>query len=162
MGFQLLEKRMLYRPLVIFVIVFNQFDIRAFRYNALDYLVKPVLATDLMEAVAKVATNNQPSDFPLGLANRLVLGEPITKITVSTQSGIRFIDLKEIVDADAICSYTVFILDDGSRYVITKTWKEVQELLEEGPFPRVHHQYIVHLNGVKHFDRVDFILTFGN
>lgn len=54
-GFQLLEKLLPFKPAVIFITAYNQYAIKAFKYNALDYLVKPVLATDLMEAVAKAS-----------------------------------------------------------------------------------------------------------
>lgn len=161
-GFQLLEKLLPYRPAVIFVTAYNQYAIRAFRYNALDYLVKPVLATDLVEAVDKAAKSNNPSDAQLHLAQRQVLGEPITKIAVSTQSGISFISLKDIVYAEASSNYSVFVLEDGSRFVASKTLKDVQDLLEEGHFFRIHRQYIINLNKVKHFDRVDFIITLDN
>lgn len=53
-------------------------------------------------------------------------------------------------------------MEDGSRNIITKTLKEVQELLEESHFFRVHRQYIVNLNRVKHFDRFEFTLTLDN
>ncbi|WP_300597006.1 LytTR family DNA-binding domain-containing protein [Niabella sp.] len=160
-GFQLLE-RLPYKPAVIFVTAYNQYAIRAFRYNALDYLVKPVLATDLVEAVDKAARHQSPSTTQLSQVQRQLLGEPVTKMAVSTQSGVIFINLKEIVCAEASGNYSVFILEDGSRFVVSKTLKEVQDLLEDGHFFRIHRQYIVNLNKVNHFDRIDFILTLDN
>ncbi|MGJ7031014.1 LytR/AlgR family response regulator transcription factor [Niabella hirudinis] len=161
-GFQLLEKLAPFRPAVIFVTAYNQYAIRAFRYNALDYLVKPVLATDLMAAVDKAVAAGAPSDAQLGLVQRQVLGDAITKIAVSTQTGISFISLSEIVYAEASSNYSVFLLENGSRFIVSKTLKEVQDLLEEAHFFRIHRQYIINLNKIKHFDRVDFIITLDN
>jgi len=159
-GFQLLEKLLPFKPAVIFITAYNQYAIKAFKYNALDYLVKPVLATDLMEAVAKASNPaNHPSDMQLKQAQQQMVGEPITKIAVSTQSGVSFITLSQIMYVEASSNYSLFIMDDCTKFTVSKTLKEVQELLEEGNFFRIHRQFIINLNKVKHFDRFEFTLT---
>jgi two-component system LytT family response regulator len=161
-GFQLLEKLMPLHFNIVFITAYNEFAIRAFRYNALDYLVKPVQTTDLVEAMEKASKDMKPNDMQISLFQRQMNGEAISKIAVSTQSGISFINLTDIVYAEARGNYSVFILNDGSQFTITKTLKDVQDLLEERHFLRIHRQYIINLNKVKHFDRVDFILTMDN
>lgn len=161
-GFQLLERLMPLRFNIIFVTAYNEYAIKAFRYNALDYLVKPVLALDLIEAVEKAAKNLHPTDTQLDSFQKQLNGEPIKKIAVSTQAGISFITLAEIVYAEASGNYSVFIMDDGSQFVVTRTLKDVQDLFEERHFFRIHRQYIINLNKVKHFNRIDSILTMEN
>lgn len=161
-GFQLLEKLVPLRFNIIFVTAYNEYAIKAFRYNALDYLVKPVLATNLIDAVEKAVQHVKPSDMQINLLQRQMNGEAINKIAVSTQSGISFISLANIVYAEASGNYSVLIMDDGSQFVITKTLKDVQDLLEERHFFRIHRQFIINLNKVKHFDRIDFVLTMDN
>lgn len=161
-GFQLLEKLMPLRFNIIFVTAYNEYAIKAFRYNALDYLVKPVLAIDLIEAVEKAAKHIRPTEMQIGLFQKHMNGEPVNKIAVSTQSGVSFITLTDIIYAEASGNYSVFFLTDGTQFVITKTLKDIQDLLEERNFFRIHQQYIINLNKVKHFDRVNFVLTMDN
>lgn len=60
---------------------------------------------------------------------------------------------------EASSNYSLFIMDDCTKFTVSKTLKEVQELLEEGNFFRIHRQFIINLNKVKHFDRFEFTLT---
>ncbi|MDN3657836.1 LytTR family DNA-binding domain-containing protein [Ferruginibacter paludis] len=161
-GFQLLERLMPLQFNIVFVTAYNEYAIKAFRYNALDYLVKPILAIDLIDAVEKAAKNNHPTETQIGLLQKQINGEPIKKIAVSTQAGVSFISLAEIVYAEASGNYSVLIMDDGSKFIITKTLKDVQDLLEERHFFRIHRQFIINLNKVKHFNRLDYIITMDN
>ena len=90
-------------------------------------------------------------------------GEAATKIAIpGQQGGVSFIDLNEIVYSEASNNYSKLILTDGKQFLISKTLKDVQEVLEEEHFLRVHRQYIINLNHVKHFNRNEGILTMDN
>ncbi|HEX4849281.1 MAG TPA: LytTR family DNA-binding domain-containing protein [Puia sp.] len=162
-GFELLEK-ILHIPFrVIFITAYNQYALKAFRFNAVDYLVKPVDGADLMEAVAKAIKRVRPNATQLSQMQKQLRGEPATRIAIpAQQGGISFIDLNNIVYSEASNNYTRIILADGNRFLISKTLKDVQEVLEEEQFLRVHRQYIVNLNHVKHFNRNEGILTMDN
>lgn len=162
-GFELLEK-ILHLPFsVIFITAYNQYALKAFRFNAIDYLVKPIDANDLIEAVAKAAQRLKPTATQLSLIQKQLRGEPATKIAIpGQQGGISFIDLNEIVYSEASNNYSKLILKDGKQFLISKTLKDVQEVLEEEHFLRVHRQYIINLNHVKHFNRNEGILTMDN
>lgn len=162
-GFELLEK-ILHLPFsVIFITAFNQYALKAFRFNAVDYLVKPVDANDLVEAVAKAAKRVKPTATQLSLLQKQLRGEPATRIAIpGQQGGISFIDLNDIIYSEASNNYSKIILTDGNRFLISKTLKDVQEVLEEEHFLRVHRQYIINLNHVKQFNRNEGVLTMDN
>jgi len=162
-GFELLEK-ILYLPFsVIFITAYNQYALKAFRFNAVDYLVKPIDVNELIEAVAKAAQHVKPTAAQLSLIQKQLRGEPATKIAIpGQQGGISFIDLNEIVYSEASNNYSKLILTDGKQFLISKTLKDVQEVLEEEHFLRVHRQYIINLNHVKHFNRNEGVLTMDN
>ena len=77
-------------------------------------------------------------------------------------SKVSFIDLNEIIYAEADSNYCTLVLINGRRFVISKTLKDLQELLEESHFLRIHRQYIINLNHVQHLDRTKSILTMIN
>ncbi len=90
-------------------------------------------------------------------------GEPATRIAVpGQQGGITFIGLNDIIYSEASNNCSKLILKDGNCFLISKILKDVQEVLEEEHFLRVHRQYIVNLNHVKQFNRNDGILTMDN
>lgn len=162
-GFELLEK-ILHLPFsVIFITAYNQYALKAFRFNAVDYLVKPVDVNDLTEAVAKATKRVKPTATQLSLLQKQLRGEPATRIAIpGQQGGINFIDLNDIIYSEASNNYSKLILADGNRFLISKTLKDVQEVLEEEQFLRVHRQYIINLNHVKQFNRNEGVLTMDN
>ena len=162
-GFELLEK-ILHLPFsVIFITAYNQYALKAFRFNAVDYLVKPVDVNDLTEAVAKATKRVKPTATQLSLLQKQLRGEPATRIAIpGQQGGISFIDLDDIIYSEASNNYSKLILIDGNRFLISKTLKDVQEVLEEEHFLRVHRQYIINLNHVKQFNRNEGVLTMDN
>jgi two-component system LytT family response regulator len=161
-GFEFLEKLMPVNFSVVFITAYNQYALKAFRFNALDYLVKPVDKEELIEAVTKAEHNIQPSATQLSQLQKQLRGEPVSKIAVPSQTGISFISLNDIVYCEASNNYSKLILADGSQFTISKTLKDVQDVLEESHFLRVHRQYIINLNHVKHFNRNDGVLTMVN
>lgn len=162
-GFELLEK-ILHLPFsVIFITAYNEYALKAFRFNAVDYLLKPVEAADLIQAVAKAAQRIKPTNTQLSLMQKQMRGEPATRIAIpGQQGGVSFIDLNDIIYSEASNNYSKLILADGKQFLISKTLKDVQEVLEEEHFLRVHRQYIINLNHVKQFNRNEGILTMVN
>jgi two-component system LytT family response regulator len=162
-GFELLEK-ILHLPFsVIFITAYNQYALKAFRFNAVDYLVKPIDANDLIEAVTKAVKRIKPTATQLSQMQRQLRGEPATRIAIpGQQGGISFIDLNDIIYSEASNNYSKLILTGGKQFLISKTLKDVQEVLEEEHFLRVHRQYVINLNHVKHFNRNEGVLTMDN
>lgn len=161
-GFELLNKISHLSFSVIFITAYNQYALRAFRFNALDYLVKPIDTNDLIEAVAKAEKKIKPTSTQLSLLQRQMRGEIAMKIAIAGQNGVSFIELNEIVFAEASNNYSKLILTDKRIFILSKTLKDVQEVLEESHFLRVHRQYIINLNHVKQFNRNESILIMDN
>ena|ERR1700744_4292263 len=161
-GFEVLQKLIPFSFAVIFVTAYNHYAIKAFKFNALDYLVKPVDTNDLVDAVARVENKNALTYTQLNAVQRQMQGEPIRKIAISSHQGVSFIDLDEIIYAEADSNYSTLILTNDRRFVISKTLKDLQELLEESHFLRIHRQYIINLNHVQHLDRTRSTLTMLN
>ncbi len=161
-GFELLNKILHLNFSVVFITAYNQFALKAFRFNALDYLVKPIDTIDLMEAVAKAEKKIKPTSTQLSLLQRQMRGEIATKIAIPGQNGISFIELNEIVFVEASNNYSKLILADKRIFTVSKTLKDVQVVLEESHFLRVHRQYIINLNHVKQFNRNESILIMDN
>ena len=158
-GFELLEKLSPLRFSVVFVTAFNQYAIRAFRFNALDYLLKPVEIDELKAAVNKAEKQLFPTKAQLTQADLQLKGTAVTRIALSSSNGITFINLNEILYVEASNNYSRVFLIDGSSHLLSKTLKDTQEILEESFFLRIHRQYIVNLNCVKHFNRNDGLIT---
>jgi two-component system LytT family response regulator len=154
-GFELLEKLMPINFNIIFVTAYNQFAIKAFRFSALDYLVKPFDINDLVEAVEKAEKQQQPSTVQLETLQREIKGAAISKIAIPGQNGVTFIEINDIVFAEASNNYTKLVLLNKQQHIISKTLKDVQDVLEQQHFLRVHRQYIINLNHVKQFFRGD-------
>jgi two-component system LytT family response regulator len=161
-GFELLNKILHLNFSVVFITAYNQYALKAFRFNALDYLVKPVDTSDLIEAVAKAEKKVKPTATQLSLLQRQMRGEIATKIAIPGQNGVSFIELNEIVFVEASNNYSKIILTDKRIFTISKTLRDVQDVLEESHFLRVHRQYIINLNHVKQFNRNESILTMDN
>ena len=161
-GFELLENLQPLQFSIVFVTAYNQFALRAFKFNALDFLVKPVDTQELVQAVARAAKQIKPTTTQLSHLQKQLRGEAVTKIAIPGHNGISFIELNEIVYAEASNNYSKIILTDGRQFIVSKTLKDVQEVLEEDHFLRVHRQYIINLNHVQQFNRNEGILTMTN
>jgi two-component system, LytTR family, response regulator len=154
-GFELLEKLMPISFNIIFVTAYNQFALRAFKFNALDYLVKPFDVTELVAAVEKVEKHSKPSQVQLESLQRELKGAAISKIALPGINGVSFIELNEIEYAESSSNYTKLFLIDKHSHILSKTLKDVQDVLEDLHFLRVHRQFIINLNHVKEFHRGD-------
>lgn len=161
-GFELIEKIKHLNINIVFVTAYNQFAIKAFRFNALDYLLKPVELEDLKLAIAKAEERIKPTTAQLSMLQRQLRGEPVDKIAIPSQQGITFIYLNDILYAESSSNYTNLIMVDKRKLLISKTLKEVQDVLEESHFLRIHRQYIINLNHVKQLNRNDSIITMLN
>lgn len=154
-GFELLEKLMPVNFNIIFVTAYNQFAIKAFRFSALDYLVKPFDLTELIESVNKATSNAKVSDHQLEILQKEIKVAHISKIAIPGNNGVNFIEINDILFAEASNNYTKLILLDKQQHIISKTLKDVQDVLEQQHFLRVHRQFIINLNHVKQFFRGD-------
>lgn len=155
-GFQLLESLSDINFNIIFVTAYDRFAIKAFRFSALDYLLKPVDTKELQKAVHKAERFSRTDKGQLEiLKQQLQLADNISnkKIALPFQNGVTFVDIDTILYCEADNNYTRFILSKGEEHIVSKTLREVQEVLEDRNFLRVHRQYLVNLDHIKKFVR---------
>ena len=156
-GFEMLERL----PAIDFAIVFttshDQYAVKAFRFFALDYLLKPVDPKELISAVHKVKTKKElPSQEQYQmLLNKVGNREGVLpKIPVPTSDGFELIPVDEVLFCEAHDNYTYFSLRNKKKIVACRMLKEVEEQLNDFPFfVRVHNSYIVNLKEVKKYVR---------
>jgi two-component system, LytTR family, response regulator len=157
-GFQLLEAVADLSFSLIFVTAYDRFALKAFRYSAVDYLLKPIDTGELVQAMNKVE-KQRPTTVEQVDYLRQQFSTPgrslPDNIALPYQNGVAFVALKDVLYCESDDSYTKFYVADGQHYLVTKTLKEIQELLEERNFLRVHRQFMVNLGQIRKFVRSD-------
>lgn len=166
-GFSLLRKFSKIDFEVVFVTSFDQFAIEAIKFNALDYLLKPVEVVDLMAAVRKTIKRIDEKQFSSPLVVNLLanLGqEPEEKkIPLHTANNVRFVSIGDIVFFEANGNYTAIETHEGEKFISSKNLKEFEEMLEgEAQFIRVNKSVIVNIKRIASYSKTEpYILTLG-
>jgi two-component system LytT family response regulator len=155
-GFEILDRVQSTSPQVIFVTAFDDHALRAFRYSAVDYLLKPVAESDLLQAVDKVAQRRQENTLPeleVLLHNLRALQASGQKMAIPTVNGLDFLFLKDIVRLEASGAYTEIHRSEGRPMLSTRSLQEYEDLLPRGLFIRVHTSHIINLNKVVKYEK---------
>lgn len=158
-GFDLLEKVQGHKFELIFATASDQHAIRAIKYSACDYLLKPIDIEGLKTAVEKVAQKKNASPNMENL-NFLIQqlkksDDSFQKITLPTGNAYEIVNIKDIIRCEADGSYTTFYLTDKRKLMISAGLKHYEELLPESEFIRVHHHHLINMNHVVRFLKED-------
>ncbi len=144
---------------IIFVTAHQEFAIEAFKYSALDYLLKPLSPDNLIAAVKKVEDTINSDELNVKLKTLLGnISEPIKnkkKIVLKTQERIYSVDVHDIVRFESDGGYTKVYLVDGKRIMVSKTLKEFDDLLLEVGFLRVHHSHLINMDHLFCFEKAE-------
>ena len=142
---------------VIFITAYNEYAVKAFRLNAIDFLLKPVDPDELEQAIKKVKANKQPllSEQLTGIKANLQTNKNIERLALPTAEGIHFIPLTDIIWLESMGAYTKFHVENQKPIVVSKVLKEYEELLQGYPFLRVHQSSLINLNHIKKYVRGD-------
>lgn len=157
-GFEMLEQLGQIHFEVIFTTAYDKFAVRAFRYSALDYLLKPVDPEDLAATVARLKKKNSaPSREQMELLFQSLTTpkNQTERIALSTGDGLVFVQTKDIAYCQAESNYTHVVLADNRKILVAKTLKEIDETLSGKDFFRVHNSYLVNINHISKFVRGD-------
>lgn len=156
-GFDLISKIGTVDFEIVFTTAYNEFAIQAFKVNAVDYLLKPISKTELVEATKKVKQrlSNQPDSLNLhALINGLGIQKPLSgKIALSSMEGLDFVEIDHIIRCEADSNYTDVIIENRKTITVSKTLKELEEQLSSQPFMRVHNSHLVNLNKIAKYQR---------
>lgn len=153
-GFELLEKVQCINFGIIFTTSYDQYAIKAIRFSALDYLLKPIDREELIQAVAKISRNlNGPNESQLEMLMERISGpkNPMKKIALPTKEGLQMVEMDTIISCSSDSNYTNFFLKNNKKLTVSRTIKDVEELLADYSFVRVHNSFLVNLNEINKY-----------
>lgn len=157
-GFQFIQNLKNKNFPVVITTAYNQYAIKALKNEAIDYLLKPIDTDDLKDTIIKIKKYNSRS-FSADKLEKILLNFNSNsihkKITINTDGKLVFLESDEILYAESDGNYSTIFLTDGQKIVLTKKLKEVNELLPENSFFRIHNSYIINLNKIKEFLKTD-------
>ncbi len=150
-GFDLLEKIPERDFQVVFVTSFDHYAVQAFRFSAVDYLLKPVDPDLLSDAIEKARIAQNRSDISSKLDVLVSNIGKLEKLAIPSVEGIRFVRIDEIVRCESDDNYTTVFMRNGEKIVVSKTLKDYERLLGDMHFCRVHKQHLVNLKYVEKY-----------
>jgi two-component system LytT family response regulator len=159
-GFDLLEKVGNQKFELIFATASDAHAIRAIKYSACDYLLKPIDIDELKTAVEKAVSKRKAAPPTMENLQFLIqqlkrADDNFQKITLPTGNAFEIVNLKDIIRCEADTSYTIFYLADKRKLMVSAGLKHYEELLPEQDFIRVHHHHLINMNHVLRFLKVD-------
>lgn len=151
-GFTLLEQLEEVSFHLVFTTAYDRYAVKAFRFNALDYLLKPIDEKELMVAVAKAMQGRLTKREQFAEAKKwLNKQHKPDKIAVYARDHFLLVPICDIVFCESDKSYTTLVMKNGERHLLSKPLGEVEELLCELSFFRIHKQYIVNIAEIAHY-----------
>jgi two-component system LytT family response regulator len=141
---------------VIFITAFNHYAIKAIKFSAVDYILKPININEFIQAVDKVIEKRKSRTFDnenyTALMENLRSTTP-SKLAIPTSDGMEYLNTKDIIRIEAERSYCWFFLIDRRKILVSRNLKEYQELLNDQNFFRPHNSHLINLNHVKKYIR---------
>lgn len=154
-GFDLLELIGTISFKVIFTTASDEYAVKAFKYSAVDYLLKPIDPDELVSAVKKAERGNQKENLSLLMENAKQANKPVRKLALNTLDKLHIVNISDIVRCESDVNYTQFFFSNGNKLLVTKTLKDFEDLLSEHQFIRVHQSHLVNVNFIKEFVKGD-------
>jgi two-component system LytT family response regulator len=155
-GFEILEKLGKMDFEIIFTTAYSEFAIKAFKFSAIDYLLKPIDINDLRAAIEKTRKRivGSISERMAQLTQNLK-GNSFrhSRLAIPATDGLVFINVGEILYCEASGNYTNIYMNDGRKFIVSRTLKEYEDLLEEQDFFRIHNSFLINLSSIKKYIR---------
>jgi len=155
-AFDLLERVKHISFKVIFATAYEEYALKAIKFSALDYLLKPVSVEDLRIAIEK-AENQIMTDLKLQLASLQdnIQASRNKTIALRTSEKIYLLDVNNIVRCEADRSYTCFFVNEQKKHIVSQPMKEFVDLLSEYGFIRIHKSHLINMSYIESFDKTD-------
>ncbi|MCH2194007.1 LytTR family DNA-binding domain-containing protein [Kordia sp.] len=166
-GFQFLNRLKTKDFAVIITTAYNEYAIKALKEEAIDYLLKPIDMDDLKVAISKVKKYISRNDVSTEKFERILsdYNRRFNKkrITINTDGKLIFLDLDDLLFAESDGNYSTLYLTNSKKIVLTKKLKEVNAMLPDERFFRIHNSYIVNLDKIKEFIKSDgYVILVSN
>lgn len=156
-GFDLLKQLPEINFEVIFTTAYDKYAVQAFKFSAIDYLLKPIDAAELQTAIEKLNSKFSQKEisqkFDTLFHNLKTIQGASKRICVPVVSGLVFIQVSDIIRCESEINYTKIFLKDKQKLLVAKTLKEFEELLSEYNFFRVHNSHLVNLAYIKSYNK---------
>ncbi|RFC54205.1 LytR/AlgR family response regulator transcription factor [Brumimicrobium aurantiacum] len=156
-GFDLLDRLRHRNFEIIFVTAHQEFAIRAIKFSALDYILKPVEIEELESALENaIDTIQSKSDLSMRYETLLEnLKHSNKRVVIRTKGSMYVVDLKDIIHCQSDRNYTYFHLTDGRKIFTSRTMKEYENVLSLPDFIRCHRSHIINFNHIERYERGD-------
>ena len=151
-GFDLLGRLQFDDFKLIFCTSYEHYAVKAFRFSALDFILKPIDPDIFKSAIERVKKSNDNKSCRNVLAQN---EKNLTQLALRSAEKITIINLNDIVRCESSINYTQFIMSDGSKIMVTKTLKEYDELLAPHGFIRIHKSHLVNMNAIVRYIKGD-------
>lgn len=156
-GFDLLRQLENQDFFLVFITAFEEFAIRAIKFSALDYILKPLDPDELVSSVKKASHAIEKENVSMRLDalfdNLDVMSHRNKKIVLKTTNSVHLVNLADIIRCESEKNYTHFFTAEGEQITVSKTLKEYSELLADYNFYRVHQSHLINLTHVKRYDK---------
>lgn len=157
-GFEMLNNIQEKKFQIIFTTAYDQYAIKAIKYAAFDYLLKPVDIEELKTAVSRAdSSENQQTKKQIELLQQNMQHpkKQLNKLAIPTSEGLLFFDINDIIHLEANSNYTFIHFSGKPKITASKTLKEFEEILPESIFFRTHHSHLINLNYIKKYIKGD-------
>lgn len=158
-GFNILESIDSKNLKVVFVTGHEEFAIQAIKFSAFDYILKPATTEVISATMNRVLEEKEIEDNELKLkafySNQNEKTKDSKKIVLTTLDKIHLIDVKDIIRCEADNNYTLFIISNGKKILVSKTIKTYEELLSPFGFLRIHQSHLINTNFIDEFDKAE-------
>ena len=153
-GFEMLEQLLPINFDLIFTTSYDKYALKAIHFSAIDYLLKPIDREELQKAVQKVIQRSQrPISQQLEILIQKVRNpfSPNGKIALPTMEGLQMVSIDSIISCESDSNYTIVLMKNKRKLIVSRTLKDIEEMLEEHGFVRVHHSYLVNINEIEKY-----------
>ena len=153
-GFEMLDQLPTINFDLIFTTSYDKYALKAIRFSAIDYLLKPIDREELQRAVQKLI---QRSQRPIAQQLEILMQKiknpfsNIGKIALPTMEGLQMISIKAIISCESDSNYTIVFMKNKQKLIVSRTLKDIEEMLEEHGFARVHHSFLVNINEIEKY-----------
>lgn len=158
-GFDLLKSIPGFKFHVIFVTAYSNYAIKAIKFNAMDYILKPIDISELVQAVDKIGYKKTADESMAKLQNLLsnleVADAQSRRLALASTESLQMVEVRNIIRLQGENNYTRFYIKGSSPILVSKTIKEYANMLEEYNFFRVHQSHVVNLNYVSSYIKAD-------
>lgn len=154
-GFDLLKKFEKINFKTIFITAHEEYAVQAFKFSAIDYILKPIRAAELFAAIEKAQDSFNKEETVLKISTLLSNLEKLKKIVLKTSESIHIVNVQQIIRCQADVNYTTFFLEGGETLLVSKPLKEYDDLLCKTGFFRTHQSHLVNLEHILRYDKKD-------